>query len=153
MSGEVRVAPLREEDLELALPLIAGYQRFYQVEHPDDERNRAFFRRFLSPSEDGLLLGAWRDGRLVGFATLYWTFSSTRASQIALLNDLFVSEEARGGGTGLALMKAAQGEARTRGAATMEWFTHVDNRTGQRLYERIPGTERDTWFGYQIELG
>jgi ribosomal protein S18 acetylase RimI-like enzyme len=153
VSGDLRVAPLREEDLEAALPLISGYQRFYRVEHPDDERNRSFFRRFLSPGQDGLLLGAWRDGRLVGFATLYWTFSSTRAAEVALLNDIFVSEEDRGGGTGLALLEAAAEASRARGVAAMEWFTHVDNRPAQRLYERIPGIERDTWFGYRVDLG
>jgi hypothetical protein len=36
-----------------------------------DERNRAFFSRFVAPSEDGLLLGAWREGALVGYACLY----------------------------------------------------------------------------------
>ena len=76
---DTRVAPLREADLPAALPLIAGYQRFYQAE-PDDERNLEFFGRFIAPSEDGLLLGAWVGGELVGFACLYWTFSSTRAA-------------------------------------------------------------------------
>ena len=49
---------MTETDLETALPLFAGYQRFYRAE-PDDVRNRSFFRRFLEPSDDGLLLGAW----------------------------------------------------------------------------------------------
>src|SRR5204863_339374 len=58
------VIPLDEQDLDAAMPLIAGYQRFYGVADPDDERNRKFFRRFLAPSQDGLLLGAWEDGEL-----------------------------------------------------------------------------------------
>ena len=36
-----------------------AYQRFYEVDEIDDERNRAFFGRFLAPSDDGMLLGAW----------------------------------------------------------------------------------------------
>jgi hypothetical protein len=43
------------------LPLIAGYQTFYGAK-PDAERNRRFFTRFLHPSDEGLLLGAWVDG-------------------------------------------------------------------------------------------
>ena len=47
--------------------MIAAYQGFYEAEEIDEARNRAFFRRFLAPSEDGMLLGAWhgeRAGRL-----------------------------------------------------------------------------------------
>ena len=54
------------------------------VEEIDDERNRAFFSRFLAPSENGMLLGAWRGEQLVGYACLYWHFSSTRAVERAL---------------------------------------------------------------------
>jgi GNAT superfamily N-acetyltransferase len=147
----VDVRPLREKDLEAALPLIAGYQRFYRAA-PDDRRNRAFFRRFIAPNDEGLLLGAWRDGRLVGFATLYWTHSSTRAVDIALMNDLFVADDVRGGGVGRALIEASAEEARRRGAAVLEWFTAIDNDPAQRLYDSIAGVERSAWYAYELDL-
>jgi GNAT superfamily N-acetyltransferase len=143
------VRPLTEVELELALPLIAGYQRFYGVEAPDDARNRAFFRRFLAPSDDGLLLGAWEAKQLAGFATLYWTFSSTLAAEVVLMNDLFVSPEFRGGGVGRALIQASVDVARERGAPHLEWLTAIDNRVAQGLYERV-GADRSAWFGYEI---
>jgi GNAT superfamily N-acetyltransferase len=146
----IRVEPLREADYERVLPLIAGYQRFYQTE-PDEERNRAFFRRFLAPSEGGLLLGAWKDGELVGFATLYWTFSSTHAAEAALMNDLFVANEHRGEGIGLALIEASVAAARERGMRHLEWFTALDNERAQRLYERT-GAERSGWYNYEIQI-
>jgi hypothetical protein len=68
--AEVEIAPILAEEFEELLPLIAAYQRFYEVEQIDDDRNRAFFRRFLAPSEDGLLLGARSEGRLLGYACL-----------------------------------------------------------------------------------
>jgi GNAT superfamily N-acetyltransferase len=147
----VDVRPLRDEDLEASLPLIAGYQRFYGAA-PDDRRNRAFFRRFIAPNDEGLLLGAWRNGRLVGFATLYWTHSSTRAADIALMNDLFVADDVRGGGVGRALIEASAEEARRRGAAALEWFTAIDNHPAQRLYDSIAGAERSAWYAYEIDL-
>jgi GNAT superfamily N-acetyltransferase len=145
----VEVRPLTEAELELVLPLIAGYQRFYGVQAPDDDRNRAFFRRFLAPSEDGLLLGAWDEDELAGFATLYWTFSSTHAAEVVLMNDLFVRHESRGNGIGRALIGASADVARSRGARHLEWLTAVDNRVAQRLYDRID-SERSGWLGYEI---
>jgi GNAT superfamily N-acetyltransferase len=147
----VRVGAIGEDDYERVLPLIAGYQRFYEAK-PDEGRNRAFFRRFLDPSDDGLLLGAWVGSELAGFATLYWTFSSTHAAEVALMNDLYVDERHRSAGVGLALIQASVEEARRRGMRHLEWLTHVDNRRAQRLYERTDA-ERSAWFGYEILIG
>jgi GNAT superfamily N-acetyltransferase len=150
-NGPALVRPLTAEELHRALPLFAGYQRFYGVEHPDDERNEAFFARFVEPSEDGLLLGAFVDGELVGFACLYWTFSSVSAAKIALMNDLFVAPRRRGSGAGRALIEAAAEAARHRGCHHLEWFTAIDNEVAQRLYDRT-GAERSAWYAYEIPL-
>jgi GNAT superfamily N-acetyltransferase len=148
--AEVDVRPINAEEIDQVLPLIAGYQTFYGAK-PDTERNRAFFSRFLHPSEEGLLLGAWVDRSLVGFATLYWFFSSTKAADSVLMNDLFVQEGVRGKGIGRALIQRALDEARGRGAAHLEWFTAPDNATAQRLYDSVPGAGRSTWFAYEID--
>lgn len=145
------VRPLSEGELASALPLFAGYQRFYGVEQPDDERNMAFFRRFLAPSDAGLVLGAFHGEDIVGFACLYWTFSSVSAADIALMNDLFVADGHRGLGAGRALIDAAVGAARERGCAHLEWFTATDNETAQLLYDRT-GAERSAWYAYEIPL-
>jgi GNAT superfamily N-acetyltransferase len=146
----IRVEPLKEADYERVLPLIAEYQRFYRAE-PDEDRNRAFFRRFLAPSDDGLLLATWNDGELVGFATLYWTFSSTHAAEAALMNDLFVAEGHRGEGIGLALIEASVAAARDRGMRHLEWFTALDNERAQRLYDRTAAA-RSRWYNYEIPI-
>jgi ribosomal protein S18 acetylase RimI-like enzyme len=146
----VEVRAVRPEELDAALPLIAGYQRFYESE-PDDERNREFFARFIEPSDQGLLLGAWVGGQLVGFATLYWFHSSTKARDTVLMNDLFVTVDVRGGGVGRALIDACLAVTRERGAAHLEWYTAPDNRTAQRLYDSYPGSESSTWNAYEVE--
>ncbi len=144
----MRVAPITEEQFEAVLPLIADYQRFYGGD-PDDARNAAFFRRFLEPSDEGLLLGAWEEGDLLGHACLYWTFSSVSAEEVVLLNDLFVREQHRGSGVGRVLIDAAVEVARARGVRAVRWFTALDNRDAQRAYERT-GAERSAWFEYEL---
>lgn len=146
-----RIEPLSEAQLEQLLPLIAAYQRFYEVEDVDNERNRAFFTRFIAPSEDGMLLGAWRDDELLGYACLYWHFTSLVPAKTVLMNDLYVDPAARSQGIGRALIEASASVARERGAHRLEWATAPDNKTAQRLYDAT-GAERSTWIEYELDL-
>lgn len=151
MAAEIEIGPVRAAEYEDLLPLIAAYQRFYEAAEIDEERNRSFFRRFLDPSDDGMLLAARADGEILGYACLYWHFSSTRAVETVLMNDLFVAAENRGGGVGRALIEAARSVARDRGAAKLEWSTAPDNRAAQRLYDST-GAERSEWISYELEV-
>lgn len=151
MPSEIEIAPIHVDEFEELLPLIAAYQRFYEAEPVDEERNRSFFRRFLAPSEDGLLLGARQEGGLVGYACLYWHFSSLEATESVLMNDLYVAEEVRGQGVGRALIEATAEIARERGVPFVEWSTAPDNHTAQRLYEAT-GAGRSEWFTYELRV-
>jgi GNAT superfamily N-acetyltransferase len=149
MPAELEIAPIAASEYEELLPLIAAYQGFYEEDDIQTERNREFFRRFLAPSEVGLLLGGRSGGRLVGYACLYWHFSSTKACESVLMNDLFVDPELRGGGVGRALIEASAAVARQRGASKLEWQTAPDNHTAQRLYDST-GAQRSTWLTYEL---
>jgi GNAT superfamily N-acetyltransferase len=149
--ADLQIAPVAPGEFEQLLPLIAAYQRFYEAEEVDEERNRLFFRRFLAPSGDGMLLGARRGGELVGYACLYWHFTSLLAAETVLMNDLFVAEQARGRGVGRALVEASAEVARGRDAAYLEWATAPDNFVAQRLYDRT-GATRSEWVEYELGL-
>jgi len=149
--AEIQISPVAPGEFERLLPLIAAYQRFYEAEDIDEERNRGFFRRFLAPSEVGMLLAAREGEEIAGYACLYWSFSSTQAVETVLMNDLFVGEDARGRGVGRALIEASAEVARERDAAQLEWATAPDNLTAQRLYDST-GAARSEWIEYELGL-
>lgn len=144
------IAPITLDDYDDVLPLIADYQRFYEVE-PDDVRNDLYFRQFVAPSDVGLLLGARVDGALVGYACLHWRSDTVEARDVVCLHDLFVAPAARGTGAGRALLAAAAGVARARGAPSLVWSTAPDNVMAQRLYDRT-GASRSSWYEYDLVL-
>ncbi len=145
------IAPITAEQFETLLPMIADYQDFYEVEDIDGERNRSFFARFIDPSDDGTLIGAWDEDRLLGYACLYWHKSSLAAADTVLMNDLYVDAGARGRGIGRALIEAAAEIARSRGAHSLEWSTAPDNDTAQRLYDTT-GAGRSEWVEYELPV-
>ena len=151
MPSEVRVEPISADQMATLLPLIAAYQCFYEAEDVDEDRNREFFARFLAPSEDGMLLGAWQDGELGGYACLYWHFTSLVPAETVLMNDLYVAKRFRSQGIGRALIEASATVARERGAHRLEWATEPSNLTAQRLYDST-GAERSEWVEYELRL-
>jgi len=151
MVFEGHIEPIARKQLDALLPMIAAYQRFYEVEDVDEKRNRTFFSRFIAPSDDGMLIGARRGDALVGYACLYWHFTSLVPAESVLLNDLYVAEDRRGEGIGRALIEASAQIARKRGAHQLQWVTSPDNKTARRLYDAT-GAESEPSIEYELPL-
>jgi GNAT superfamily N-acetyltransferase len=146
------IAEVGEEDLADLLPLMAAYCEFYGAA-PGADSLLALSRTLLEePDRDGLQLIARRreNETALGFATLYWTWSTLRAGRIAVMNDLFVTPDARGMGVGAALIDACRTRCRERGMSRMEWRTAPDNVRAQRLYDSV-GAQRSEWIDYGLE--
>jgi ribosomal protein S18 acetylase RimI-like enzyme len=148
----LRITRVAESDLADLLPLMRGYSDFYEVD-PSDDALLALARALIDdPEHEGLQFIA-RDpdtGSALGFATLYWMWSTSRAARIGIMNDLFTAEAARRRGVGEALIKACLDAVKERGGALLQWQTAVDNHTAQALYERVGGI-REQWYDYYLE--
>jgi GNAT superfamily N-acetyltransferase len=148
----VAITRVAEDDLADLLPLMRGYSDFYEVD-PSDDALLALSRALIAnPDYDGVQFIA-RDSdtnAALGFATIYWMWSTSRAARIGVLNDLFTAPEARKRGVGEALIKACLDATRERGGVILQWQTARDNHTAQALYERVGGI-REEWYDYYLE--
>ena len=144
------ISTVGEADLGELLPLMRAYADFYEVS-PTDEALLELSRALIAdPRGEGLQFLARDDaGRAIGFATVYWLWSTTSATRIGLMNDLFVAPEGRGSGAAEALIERCRQACRERGASKLTWQTAKDNARAQRVYERIGGT-REEWFDYWL---
>jgi len=130
-------------DVSRAAPLFAAYREFYGEAY-DVEVSAAFLADRLDRDESVVLL-AEEGEATVGFTQIYPAFSSTRLAPIWILNDLFVTEEARGTGAVDALLDAAAALAREAGAISIELATAHTNVRAQAVYDRH-GYEQDEVF-------
>lgn len=145
------VARVGETDLPDLVPLVGAYLAFYEAPG-EPAAIEAFCRALLAdPEHEGVQLLA-RDadgGGAVGFATIFWTWATTRLGRLAVMNDLFVAPEARGQGAADALILACRDRAREHGCVALEWQTALDNHRAQAVYERVGG-ERSQWLTYEL---
>jgi GNAT superfamily N-acetyltransferase len=141
-----------EQDLSELLLLMRGYCDFYEVA-PSDEELLALSRALIAdPEREGVQLLARDDaGTAIGFATIFWTWSTTRAARIGVMNDLFVAPAGRGSGAAEALIGACVERCRTRGARLLAWRTALDNHRAQAVYDRVGG-RRSQWLDYDLPV-
>jgi GNAT superfamily N-acetyltransferase len=141
-----------EGDLPELLTLMRGYCDFYEV-HPSDEALLTMSRTLIAdPAREGMQLLA-RDARgtAVGFATIFWSWSTTKAARIGVMNDIFVAQGARGGGVADQLIAACVDRCRRRGAVRLDWRTALDNHRAQAVYDRVGG-QRSQWLDYELPV-
>ena len=146
------IAAVGEGDLGDLLPLMRAYCDFYEVA-PSDEDLLALSRSLIAdPERDGIqLIARGADGAALGFATIFWTWSTTTAARIAIMNDLFVAPAARGARLGETLIAACADRCRARGVTSLNWQTAPDNTRAQALYDRI-GARRSQWLDYDLPV-
>jgi GNAT superfamily N-acetyltransferase len=140
-----------ERDLPELMPLIRAYLDFYEV-NPPEESMLALSRSLLAdPDLEGVqFIARGDDGLAIGFASLFWTWATTRGGRLGVMNDLFVAPEARGSGAAEALIDACRERCVQRGAVALEWQTAVDNHRAQALYDRVGGQRSDRWLDYTL---
>ena len=146
--SDASIARVGSDDLDELLVLVRGYCDFYEVSPADADLLSVSRTLIADPEHEGLqLLARNTEGRAVGFATLYWSWSTTAACRIGVMNDLFVAEDARGSGLAEALIDACRVECVSRGARELTWQTAPDNLRAQAVYDRV-GAHREQWIDY-----
>ena len=141
---------VRAQDLTDLLPLMRGYCDFYEVSPTDEDLLVLATALIDDPEHEGVqLIGRDLDGGVAGFATIYWTWSTTNAARIGVMNDLFVTEPARGQGLAEQLIGACRTECARRGAKKLTWQTAPGNLRAQAVYERV-GATREQWIDYWL---
>jgi len=145
------VSVVGEDDLSELLPLMRGYADFYEVSPTDDQLLSLSRALIADPSREGVQLIA-RDGAgvAIGFATVFWLWSTLSAARVGLMNDLFVAPSGRGSGAAEALIERCRAACRARGALRLTWQTAKDNARAQAVYDRIGG-HREEWLDYWLD--
>jgi GNAT superfamily N-acetyltransferase len=125
-----------EADLPAIMRLIRQKAEFDGCPDALEATPDALRRAWFSEHPRGYVLIAVLDGRAVGIATYFPTFSTFLARPGLWLDDLYVVEECRSLGIGRDMLAALARIARERGCGRVEWTVALDNDRGIAFYER-----------------
>ncbi len=126
----------------------------YEREPDAVEATPELYARWLFPphaAPSAYVLIAEDAGRVVGMALWFPTFSTWTGRPGIWLEDLYVEEEARGGGHGLALMRELARICRERGWARLDWSVLTWNTPAIEFYERIGAHAKSEWVDYRMD--
>ncbi|SIR07375.1 Acetyltransferase (GNAT) family protein [Rhizobium sp. RU20A] len=93
---------------------------------------------------------AEKDGRPVGFAIFFYSYSTWQARKGLYLEDLYVAPEARGTGAGKALLRHLARIALTEGCGRFEWSVLDWNAPAIRVYDAIGAKPQSEWIRYRL---
>lgn len=149
MHNTIRQANLH--DLDLLVPLFDAYRQFY-AQASDPERARSFLADRIERKESVIFIAVSGKDTGLGFVQLYPSFSSVRTTHTFILNDLFVSENARRMGIAKQLLEQTSIFARENGATNLSLSTALTNSAAQKLYESLGWKRNDTFCVYHFSL-
>ena len=90
------------------------------------------------------------DGRPVGLALWFLTYSTWTGRPSLYLEDLFVDERARGQGVAKALFRRLAQEAKARNCARIDWAVLDWNVDAMAFYERLGGRRQTGWQPWRV---
>ncbi|MFT4214806.1 MAG: GNAT family N-acetyltransferase [Microbacterium sp.] len=139
----LRAARPGDEDGILSLiQALAVYER-----EPDAVENTADMLRdtLFGPEPRAFAHVVERDGNLVGIAIWFLTYSTWTGRHGIWLEDLYVDEEQRGRGYGLALIASLAAVCVERGYPRLEWTVLEWNAPSIAFYRSLGALPQDEW--------
>jgi ribosomal protein S18 acetylase RimI-like enzyme len=139
----MRVWVAGDEDAASVAALMGGFRDHIGRDVPTDDEIRATVDVLLSDAGTEFLLAAPDgSGAPAGVCQLRYRLSVWTATDDCWLEDLFVSDEARGTGLGRGLIAEAFERARARGCARVQLDVAEDNERAIEIYRKAGfGTE------------
>jgi len=136
----------RVEDLERLLPVVEQFYAHFEFAW-DAGKKRDLLEGFLQRPEMGQLWLAEVDGAVVGYALVPFYFALEFDGPVALLDEFFVSPEARGQGVGSKLLKGVMTGLQSEGIRRVRLEVDERHPEAAELYERLGFSRdgRETW--------
>ena len=148
---DLRIRAATREDVPVILGFIEQLADYEQLRHKVQATEAALAETLFGDRPAADVLIASLDGRDVGFALYFQTYSTFLARPGIHLEDLFVVPDARGAGVGRALLARLAAVAEARRCGRLEWAVLTWNELAIRFYRQLGAFPLDEWQTYRLD--
>ena len=149
---KIKVTKARRSEAKNILLLIDELADFERLPPPDRKaKNRIVNDAFGKKPSFSILLSKI-DGKTIGYAFYFFTYSSFLARKTLYLEDIYISQKFRGFGAGKSLFNALVNIARKNKCGRMEWCVLDWNENAVKFYEKLGSKELKEWKYYRLSL-
>jgi GNAT superfamily N-acetyltransferase len=148
--SQTHIRPAQPNDvpgIHALLLELADYERLsHTVKATEDALHEALFGS--KPAAEAIV--AEVDGRMVGYALYFTTYSTFVGRPGIYLEDLFVQPASRGQGIGKQLLARVAATAIERNCGRLEWAVLDWNQPSIEFYKRLGASTMDDWTVYRM---
>ena len=148
--GRVALRPTTRADVPTILGLIRGIAEYERLAHEVEATEPLLREHGFGPRRVFDAILAERDGRAVGFALYFFTFSTFKGRPTLYLEDLYVVPEERRGGIGIRLLTRLAQIAVERDCGRMEWSVLDWNTPARDLYFKLGAKAMEEWTVFRM---
>ena len=148
--GGLTLRPATRADVPTILGLIRGIAEYERLSHEVEATERLLLEHGFGVRRVFQAILAERDGRAVGFALYFFTFSTFTGRPTLYLEDLFVVPAERRGGIGSRLLARLAQIAVERRCGRMEWSVLDWNTPARDLYFKLGAKAMEEWTVFRM---
>jgi GNAT superfamily N-acetyltransferase len=137
-------------DVGIILKFIRALAEYEQLTHMVVATEQSLAEQLFGGKAGAETLIASLDGKDVGFALFFSSFSTFLAKPGIYLEDLFVLPESRGKGVGRALLAEVARIANERNCGRLEWAVLDWNSPAIGFYKKLGAVPMDEWTTYRV---
>jgi GNAT superfamily N-acetyltransferase len=147
----VVIRPARPGDAALIISLISALAEYEKLSHEAKATEADILRDLFGEAPKVFCEIAEWQGKPVGFALWFYTYSTFQGRHGIWLEDLFVVPEARGVGAGKALLQHLAQRCVAEKLGRYEWWVLDWNEPSIQFYKSQGGVLQDEWTKVRVD--
>lgn len=147
----LHIRPAEPDDAPQVLQFIAALAAYEKLSHEAKASEADIVRDLFGPDPKVFSEIAEWDGKPVGFALWFYTYSTFQGRHGMWLEDLFVDPSMRGKGLGKALLVHLAQRCVREGLGRFEWWVLDWNTPSIDFYKSQGGVMQDEWTKVRVD--
>lgn len=150
-TGELSIRAAKPDDAGLILDFVRALADYEKLSHEVLATEADITRDFFGPDPKVYAQIAEWEGKPVGFALWFYTYSTFQGRYGIWLEDLYVDPALRGKGIGKALLQHLAQRCVSEGLGRFEWWVLDWNEPSIAFYKSQGGVMQDEWTKVRVE--